>query len=153
MSAEPTGRDGQSLLMRISNEIVQIQKKYLGKGPTKARSYFFDDMLLVVMRGGLTTAEKTMLEFDQADTVRQFRQTFQNEMTDRITGVVEEITGRTVINYQSQVMFDPDVVIEIFVFGDRSPEGTIDATAGGQLRDDAVGELITEEPPSDGGQR
>lgn len=50
-------------------------------------------------------------------------------------------------------MFDPDVVIEIFVFDDRSPEETIDATARGQLRDDAVGELITEEPPSDGGQR
>lgn len=68
-----------------------------------------DDFLLIVMRGGLTTAEKTMLEFGAPDQVRQFRQLYQNEMTERLTDLVEGLTRRTVATYQSQVKFDPDL--------------------------------------------
>ena len=138
--------------MRISNEMVQAQKKYFGRGPTKARSYFFDDLLLVVMRGGLTVAEKTMLEFDQEDKVRDFRQVFENEMTERLTGIIEDLTGRKVVNYQSQIMFDPDVAIEIFVFDERMREQGIEATAEGQLEGEPTGEVTTGEEPEASGQ-
>jgi uncharacterized protein YbcI len=85
---------GQSLLARISNEMVRSQKQFFGKGPTEAKSYLLDDLLVIVMRGGLTTAEKTMLEFGQPDQVRQFRQLFENEMTERLTDMIERLTGR-----------------------------------------------------------
>ena len=144
------GDDQGQLLMRISNEMVGAQKSFFGKGPTKARSYFFDDLLIIVMRGGLTTAEKTMLEFDQADQVREFRQAFENEMTDRLTDMIEDLTGRKVLTYQSQIMFDPDIVVEMFVFDERAPEDGIQATAEGQLRDEAVGEVKGEDPSASG---
>ena len=152
MSVDERDTEGQSLLSRISTEMVQVKKQYFGKGPPRARSYFFDDLLLVVMRGGLTTAEKTMLEFDQEDKVREFRQVFENEMTERVTKMVEELTGRKVLTYQSQIMFDPDVVVEIFVFDDRLPEEGIEATAEGQLRADPVGEVTADEERSSSGQ-
>lgn len=140
--------DGSTLLMHISNEAVQAQKQYFGKGPVKARSYFFDDLLLIVMRGGLTTAEKTMLEFGRADEVRQFRQVFENEMSERLIGMIEELTGRKVLTYQSQIMFDPDVVVEIFVFDDRLPAEGIEATAAGLVKADATGEVTASEESS-----
>jgi Na+-translocating membrane potential-generating system (MpsC) len=59
--------------------VVGAQKEFFGKGPTQAKSYFVDDMLIIVMKGGLTTAEKTMLDFGDANTVRDFRQTFENK--------------------------------------------------------------------------
>jgi uncharacterized protein YbcI len=118
---------GQSLLLQISNAMVRMQKEFFGKGPTKAKSYMFDDLLLVVMREGLTTAEKTMLEFGHPNQVRQFRQLFQDEMTERLTGMVEELTGRKVVNYQSQVLFDPDMSLEIFVFESSGQHPPIDA--------------------------
>ncbi len=71
--AEDREERGQGLLARISNEMVRAQKQFFGKGPTEAKSYMLDDFLLIVMRGGLTTAEKTMLEFGKPDQVRQFR--------------------------------------------------------------------------------
>ena len=97
-----------------------------------------DDMLFVVMRGGLTTAEQTMLRFGRQNMVRQFRQLFENEMTEVLTGLVEQTTGRTVVNYQSQIMFDPDIIVEMFVFGEPRRDG-IEATAEGQLEDKATG--------------
>src|SRR3712207_2860002 len=93
---------GQGLLARLSNEMVRAQKEFFGKGPTQAKSYLLDDLLIIVMRGGLTTAEQTMLQFGHPDLVRQFRQLFQNEMTEHLTGMVEELTGRTVATYQDR---------------------------------------------------
>jgi uncharacterized protein YbcI len=103
---------GGLLLSRISNEMVHSQKRFFGKGPVQAKSYMMDDLLLTVMRGGLTTAEHTMLEFGQEDLVREFRQRFENEMRDRLVGMIEDLTGRKVITCQSQVMFDPGIVVE-----------------------------------------
>jgi uncharacterized protein YbcI len=113
---------GQALLRQLSSSMASMQKAAFGKGPISTRSYLFDDMLLIVMRDGLTVAEKTMLDFGQADLVRNFRQQFENDMTKRIVGMIEELTDRKVLTYQSQIMFNPDVVVEMFVF-DRALTG------------------------------
>jgi len=107
---------GQSLLARISTEVVHTIKDSFGKGPVKAKSYMLDDFLLVVMRGGITVAEETMLERGHGDLVRTFRQTYQNEMGDTLVAKIEALTGRTVVNYQSQVLFHPHIVMEVFFF-------------------------------------
>lgn len=144
-----------TMLSQLSNEMVRAQKKFFGKGPTQAKSYILDDMLIIVMRGGLTTAEQTMLEFGKPDLVRQFRQMFENEMTARLTGMVEELTGRRVATYQSQIMFDPDVVVEMFMFDGTGNAEMREETARGQIEDAAVGAATDEAPlnaPSDAGQ-
>jgi uncharacterized protein YbcI len=118
MPHEPVARvEHGDLLGRISREMVQAQKQLYGKGP-KAKSYLLDNFLLVVMSGGVLKAERTMLDQGREELVRGFRQQFENEMSQRLVGLIEEITGRTVINYQSQIVFDPDMVFEIFVFED-----------------------------------
>jgi uncharacterized protein YbcI len=137
--------DAADVLARLSNAIVQAQKEFFGKGPERARTYIVDDLVFVVMRGGLTTAEKTMLQFGHPDLVRQFRQLFENEMTARLTGAVEEILGRRVLTYQSQVLFDPNIVIEMFVLDAPAPTTTRETTATGQLREDGTGEATDDE--------
>jgi uncharacterized protein YbcI len=133
-SGEPLNH--QELLARLSRETARIQKEAFGKGPVSTKSFLFDDLLLVVMRDGLTVAEKTMLGFGQADLVRQVRQTYQNEMTTTFVDMVEGATRRKVLSYQSQILFDPDVVIEIFVF-DRELGGGF-ASAEVREEDDGI---------------
>jgi len=146
MAEDDVGRveeQGGSLLARISNEFVTMLKEYWGLGPVQAKSYMMDDLLLIVMRGGMTRAERTMLDFGQEDLVRSFRQTFENEMTQKLEGKIEELTGRKVLTYQSQVLFDPFVVAELFIFETAASAGSeeIVATAKGQLRDRPYGEV------------
>lgn len=143
--APGTPASGGALLTQISTAMIQAQKKFFGKGPTSAKSYMLDDMLIIVMRGGFTTAEQTMLEFGQEDMVRSFRQLFENEMTSRLHEMVEELTGRKVLTYQSQILFEPDVVVEMFLFDSAGGKGTVEATARGQLGDEAVGEAGSNE--------
>ena len=132
---------GESLLARISTQVVQTFKEYYGKGPLSAKAYMFDDMLFVVMRGGLNASEKFLLEKDEVDVVRQYRQTFENRMNEILSEKIEELTGRKVIAFNSQILFDPDISIEMFVFDSRGTEESIDATALGQLAVEPVGEV------------
>ena len=131
------------MLARISNEFVTMQKEFWGLGPLEAKSYMMDDLLLVVMRGGMTRAELTMIDFSQQELVREFRQRFENEMTENLKGKIEHLTGRKVLTYQSQVLFDPHIVTELFVF-DREARGgsaEIVATARGQMHGRPHGEV------------
>jgi uncharacterized protein YbcI len=136
-------QEGGSLLAQISNEFVTMQKEYWGLGPVQAKSYMMDDLLLIVMRGGMTRAERTMLDFGRHDVVRSFRQTFENEMTQHLTSKIERLTGRKVLTYQSQILFEPDIVAELFVFEKAADGGSAEivASAEGQLRGRPYGEV------------
>lgn len=129
-------QSGASLLAAISREMVKALKTYFGRGPTKAKSYLIDDLLFVVMRGGMTEAETTLLEAGEGDSVRAFRQRFENIMSERLIGTVEQLTGRRVVTYQSQVLFDPDTIIEIFVFEKPAERTAIEETARALLADE-----------------
>jgi len=144
------GREPGETLAQLATEMVLLQKQYWGRGPESAKAYAMDDLLFIVMRGGATTAERTMLESGRQDSVRATRQEFENDMAERLTGMVEDVTGRKVLTYQSQILFDPDLVVELFVF-DKTASAPARATAEGQLSDDPVGEVRGEDVEVDGG--
>ena len=131
------GQVGASLLSAISREMVKALKGFYGRGPTKAKSYLIDDLLFVVMRGGMTEAEQTLLDAGEGDAVRDFRQHFENVMAERLIGTVEQLTERKVVTYQSQVLFDPHTIIEIFLFEKPFERTAIEETARALLLPDA----------------
>jgi uncharacterized protein YbcI len=99
----------------ISAALVGLKKEHYGKGPTAAKTYFNDDWVFCVLEGGLTRSEETLLAAGEEPLVRQYRLRFQEAVTGKLCGAVEEITGRAVLTYHSQIMFDPDRVVEMFL--------------------------------------
>ena len=124
-------------------------KGFYGRGPTKAKSYLIDDLLFVVMRGGMTEAEQTLLDAGDGDAVRAFRQHFENVMGERLIGTVEQLTERKVVTYQSQVLFDPHTIIEIFLFEEPFGRSTIEETARALLADGR--EVSSDDPATEPG--
>src|SRR3954451_7246160 len=53
----------------ISTEIVRLQAEYYGKGPTKAKTYIVDDLVVVVLEESFTRAEKTLVERGEREAV------------------------------------------------------------------------------------
>ena len=104
-----------SLRAAISNAMVGLKKRYYGKGPEKARTYFGDNHIFCVLDGGLTRSEETLVEAGKEEAVREFRLLFQDTMRKTTIGAVEEITGRKVLGYHSQIVFEPTTGFEIFV--------------------------------------
>jgi uncharacterized protein YbcI len=119
---DTTAQPGGMLLSAVSNSIVALMKKYYGRGPTAAKTYLLDDNLVVVMQDGFTTVERTLLDAGQDHLVREVRLRFQDQMGPEFTGEVERITGRRVLGYSSQVVFDPPTLFEMFVL-EPSGEG------------------------------
>jgi len=109
------GQPPGSLRAALANAMVGLKKQYYGRGPEAAKAYVEDDYIFVVLEGGLTRNEETLLAAGQEDLVRRYRLTFQEAVTDTATGVVEELTGRKVIGYHSQITFRPARAFEIFV--------------------------------------
>jgi uncharacterized protein YbcI len=103
----------------ISNAVVHLFSKHYGRGPTKAKTYLFDDYVFVVLENVLTTSEQTLVEAGQQELVRKTRLTFQELLSEEFMEVVAEATGRPVRAYHSQIVFDPDMGFEIFVLGNQ----------------------------------
>ena len=99
----------------ISNALVGLKKEFYGKGPIAAKTYFDDDWVFTVLEGGLTRNEETLLNAGDEALVGTVRLRFQEAMTATICGVVEEILGRRVLTYHSQVMFEPMRTVEMFL--------------------------------------
>lgn len=113
------------VLADVSNAIVGIFVECYGRGPTKAKSYMFDDYIVTVLDDLLTTVETTLVKNGKEHLVREVRLTFQEAVADKFTGAVTAITGRKVLTYHSQVTFHPARGFEIFVLEpdeDGSPE-------------------------------
>jgi uncharacterized protein YbcI len=109
------GQPPGSLRSALANAMVGLKKQYYGRGPEAAKAYVEDDYIFVVLEGGLTRNEETLLAAGQEDLVRRYRLAFQEAVGPTATGAVEELTGRKVIGYHSQIVFDPARAFEIFV--------------------------------------
>jgi uncharacterized protein YbcI len=109
--------DGSTGEMRakLANTMVGLKKDYYGRGPTAAKAWILDDYVFVVMEGGLTRNEETLLAAGRADAVRANRLVFEETVAATTTGAVEEVTGRKVAAYHSQIVFEPTRAFEIFV--------------------------------------
>jgi uncharacterized protein YbcI len=114
ISGEPQQQLGESLA-EVSNAVVQIFSEYYGRGPTKAKSYLFDNYVVTVLEDILTTVERTLVEKGEEDLVRRVRLTFQAAVADRFMHAVETALGRKVLAYHSQVTFNPAMGFEFFV--------------------------------------
>jgi uncharacterized protein YbcI len=109
-----TGVDG-AVRAAISRAIVRIHAEHYGKGATQAKTYAFDNLIVTVLRDVFTTVERTLIELERPDTVRDVRTTFQTMMGESFVAAVEELTGRHVESFMSQVDPRSGMGVEVFV--------------------------------------
>ena len=99
--------------------MVRLQAEYYGKGPTKARTYIVEDLVVVVLEESFTRAEKTLADRCERDAIQHIRRRFQQQMADSFTSIVEQATGRKVRTFLSETDIDDDVSVETFLLADE----------------------------------
>jgi uncharacterized protein YbcI len=115
---DPTTTGSHGLV--ISNLVVRLLSEYTGRGPTKARTHFNDNLITVVVQNLLTKGERSLVRDGQADLVLETRRAYQLTMRDDFTAGIEEITGRQVIAFLSANHIDPDIAIESFMLAPQN---------------------------------
>jgi uncharacterized protein YbcI len=112
---KPQPQNHGEVLTAISDGLVSLLKEFYGRGPTRAKSYFEDDLVVCVLRGGFTRVEQTLLEGGRTAAVIQQRMEFQDVMRERFEAVIEQATGRRVIGFMSGNQPNPDIMCEVFI--------------------------------------
>ncbi|HEU4463385.1 MAG TPA: Na-translocating system protein MpsC family protein [Solirubrobacterales bacterium] len=113
-AAEARHRHGEELTA-ISDGLVALLKEFYGQGPTQTKSYYQEDLVVCILRGGYTQVEQTLREGGRGSAVIEQRMEFQELMRERFKAVVERATGRKVIGFMSGNQQEPDMMCEVFV--------------------------------------
>jgi uncharacterized protein YbcI len=106
---------GGELNCAIVNALVSVHRRRLGRGPTNAHAFYRDNVVVVLMRDGLTQAERSLAQVGDADAVRRVREDCRDAMRSELVEAVEGLTGRHVQAFLSDQSVTPDVSTEVFV--------------------------------------
>jgi uncharacterized protein YbcI len=132
--SQPHGARGD-VLTAISDGMVALLKEFYGRGPSQTKSYYHDDLVVCLLRGGFSRVEQTLLDGGRGDAVIHQRMEFQELMRARFEEVVERATGRKVIGFMSGNQQGPDIMCEVFILAPTDP---------------LAGNALMDEPPSAG---
>lgn len=113
---------GAALLEAVTDAKVAVHLRYYHRVPTTAKTQLLGDDLLACTLGGIyTDVEKTMIELDQEDVVRDTRHDFQAAMPHKFVDIVERLSGRAVTSWVSNHHVGPDLAVELFVLEPVTP--------------------------------
>jgi uncharacterized protein YbcI len=120
---ERNGRSAQA----ISNAFTKLQRDHYGRGPESVRTVVGYDHIICFLENTFMPVERTLIEAGETEAVRETRLAFQRAMEQRFVNTVEEITGRKVRAFLSEVSLAPDISVEVFVLEkgetELAPEG------------------------------
>lgn len=107
-------------LLGVTNAIVGLHREFYGRGATRGRTIMQENYVVCFMEDIYTKAERTLIDAGNFEEVHRARLAFQAAMEERFSQAVEEVTGRRVIGFLSQVRTDPDLACEAFML---APDG------------------------------
>jgi uncharacterized protein YbcI len=125
-TATSTGQDARSeeansTLAQISRAMVRLYKEQFGRGPTRARTdWCGQDLIVCTLEDTLTPSEKNLRSLGEDQRLRDIRTLFQYASAQQFIEPVEEITGRRVRSFISGIDTAKDISVETFVL---YPEG------------------------------
>ena len=109
-------------LAEVSKAMVKLYKEQFGRGPTKTRTnYAGNDILITTLEDTMTPAERNMADMGEHERLREMRMFFQYASVTEFCEPVERLTGRKVRAFISGL--DPvadGISVEMFVL---HPEG------------------------------
>jgi len=130
MDEDGSGQPG--ILSAISNEMVRIYKDQFGRGPTKTRTRWAgQDILIVTLEDTFTPAERSLARLGEHERLRDLRLLFQYAETERFCEPIERLTGRKVKGFISGIDTVADIASEQFILhpaGYDGPSRSLDAT-------------------------
>ena len=112
---EPGQLTGGELNAAITSALVGIHTEYHGRGPATASTFYHTNVVVTLMHGVLTNAEKSLAKTDHAPAVKNIRQLLHQTLEADSRAAIERLTGRKVVAFISGNHLDPDIAVELFI--------------------------------------
>lgn len=122
MQAEQPGQGsaGFEISAAISREITVLTKSLTGRGPTKVKTYFERECILVLMREAHTTSEGSLAGGGRQRDVAQTRVDISEDSRAAFVEIIERNTGQKVVGFITGSQQDPSLLAQVYIL-DASP--------------------------------
>jgi uncharacterized protein YbcI len=110
---------------RVSDVISRLYLDKFGKGPLRAETVIYGDLVVTLLREVYTLAEKAMIEAGKQDSVRTTRMLWQHSTNLLFKAGVARVTGREVLVGISGFELEHNMASEVFVLAPLSATSTI----------------------------
>ncbi len=111
---------------RITEAMIKFERDFMGRGPTEAKTYVFDDLVLVRMKGVITRAEHHLASGDPTGRgrylIKQSRTELLEKAKDIVVGLVEGETGVKVISMHTDISIKAGERIILFTLEKKIAE-------------------------------
>ena len=102
----------------ISEAITKFEREFKGRGPTEARTYIIQDLIVVRLKGILIPAEEHLLANGDAvvgrELVKHIRETLIEKGRPRLESIITGLTGRKVLSLHADISTRADERIIVF---------------------------------------
>ena len=115
VSVQDRARRARDLRQAISDAIVRVSADFIGRGPTRAKTYINGEVVFCVMQDTLTRGERSLVADGDGESVRQMRRRFQDAMRRQVCGAIEALTDRKVVSFLSDNDIEAETAIEVFI--------------------------------------
>jgi uncharacterized protein YbcI len=101
----------------LADAVVASLREVTGRGPVGTRVVLTAESLVVFLEDSLSAGERALVAAGHEAEVRALRSAYQQTMREDLEERVSEITGREIAAFMSTNHIDPDIAVEIFVYG------------------------------------
>jgi uncharacterized protein YbcI len=115
MSVQDRASRAGDLRQAISDAIVRVSADFIGRGPTRAKTYLNQHIVFCVMQDTLTRGERSLVADGDGESVREMRRRFQDAMRRHVCAAIESLTDRKVVSFLSDNDVESEMAIEVFV--------------------------------------
>ena len=106
----------------ISNHMVRLLARYVGRGPTKARTTLANNLVVVTFGETMTRAEENLVAAGEGEAVASMRRVFKATMRNEAVGIIEETLARPVIAYLADIDTTANIALIAFVLAPLASE-------------------------------
>lgn len=112
--------DGFEISATISREVTVLTKSLTGRGPTKVKTYFERECIVVLMREAHTASEGSMAGGGRERDVAQTRVDISEDAREAFIEIIERNTDQKVVGFISGSQQDPSLLAQVYIL-DSSP--------------------------------
>ena len=87
----PGSRTRGRLEADISDAVIRFEKEYMGRGPLEARTYIVDDMVIVRLKGVLTSAERQLAQSGDPGNGRELIKQMRHALLEKGRPLLEAV--------------------------------------------------------------
>ncbi|HHT10743.1 MAG TPA: DUF2294 domain-containing protein [Atribacter sp.] len=99
-------KNRSDLEIQISSTLVQFEKEYMGRGPVDIKTYLFDDIVFIRLKGVLTKAETQLASGgskDNRDLIKRVRIELLEKGRPLLEAIIENILNRKVVSLHTDI--------------------------------------------------